>query len=272
MKFYKLLQYTLIILLAIGFIACSDNGSGTDEGEPPSLPNLAEYSQPDVSYFGGFGTKVSTISASPNFQLAQGLVLGFSSFTSIGQIYTGFFEGALGENASFNDGVWEWSYSYSFGGSSSEVRLTAEETSTTVNWDLFISFSGDGLDFNNYNLMSGTTQNDGLQGGWTFNTFLDGSTGIPFLQSNWLVTGDNEQTNEVVIFDDEGTAQVNIDFEENGSEFLLEIDFTDESESDAEIFWNTDSEIGYVQQVDERTCWQGRGQNAVDVSCSDIGL
>lgn len=268
------LSYILsVAILLFGLSACGSDATGPDVGEPPAIPNL-ENSQPDVSYFGGAGQKVSSELPSVNFQTAQNLALTFSSFSAIEQLYSGFMQGAENSSASFQNGVWEWTYSHTYQGTNSSVRLTAEETNNAVNWDLFFSVDSPEITFEDYKMMSGSTQNDGSQGDWTFNSIFNSSgTEIPFLESMWMVdSNNNEETLDVVVYDDQGVAVATIDYSRNNNEYLMMINITDSNTSDAEIFWDTNAEIGYIMQNSERLCWQGTAQSATDVVCSDVGL
>lgn len=278
MRTKHFIAHVLTIFLAVGLVACSDNGSGTEAPEPPAIPEL-EYAQPDVSYFGGFGfpatNQETEVGSEPNnFAAAQALVLGFSSFSMIGQLYTDLLSNT--EDATFNDGVWEWVYEYDFEEISSRVRLTAEEADGAVNWEVFSSVEGAGVDLDEKNVMSGSTRNDGLQGEWTFNSFFEESE-TPLLSSEWTAESDTERQLHTVIYGDiftvTGEFITEIDFIQSGSEFLMNIDFPESEESiDTEIFWNIDANIGYILTNGEKKCWQGRGQEAVDVLCSDVGL
>lgn len=273
MKTNKQFSLLVLMILTVTLISCSDSGTDSNESEPPSLPNLAAYSQVNTSYFTSTGSAANpTVANSVNFATAQSLVLGFSSLSMIGQVYTGFLSNAQSSNASFNNGIWEWDYSYNYGGNSASVRLTAEELSTAVDWDVFISLNSAQLNFEDYNVMSGTTQNDGLQGDWTFNAFQEGATGTAVLESEWTAESETDRQLSLEIFDN-GTTAASINFNQAGDEYTMAVDFTDESATDTEIYWNTDADIGYIDRDGEdRKCWQGSGQNAADVACSEVGL
>lgn len=273
MKIKNLFSFTILTLLAVNLIACSDSSTDSEEMEPPTPPDLSTYSQVNTSYFQDASSEAApTVSNSTNYVTAQSLVLGFSSLSMIGQVYTGFLSNAQTSNATFENGVWEWEYSYNYGGSSASVRLIAEEQSTAVNWDVFITLNSPQFNFSDYNMMSGSTQNDGMQGQWTFNTFQEGATGTALLKSEWTAESETDRQLVVDIFDN-GTTTASINFERSGNEYLMTIDFADASTPDTEIFWNSNTDIGYIdQEGQERKCWQGHGQSATDVACSEVGL
>lgn len=266
---------TVLLVLTVGLSGCGDGDSGTNatEDSPPAIPNV-EYSQPDISYFQNTSPKAK--SASPNFMAAQSIVLGFSGLSNIGQIYSGFIESAPENEASFNNGVWEWTYSYSHGGASYEMKLTAEESGGSVSWALYWSFDdGQGNSLEDYNLMNGTTQNDGLSGEWTYNSLNpDTNTPVPVLISSWMTDGESEHSIEVQLFDEGSTAaEVVLDYDQDGNDFLMTISYASSSESDIEIYWNPESGLGYIQEgTGERMCWDSSSASVEDVSCSEVGL
>lgn len=274
----QILYYAVAVVMLIAITACSDNSSGTEEAEPPAIPNL-EYAQPDVSYFTGFDflaatDKTNILSESTSFAEAQNIILSFSSFSTFGQGYTDFIRNS--DDATFNDGVWEWRYEFSFQGITSSIRLTAEEEGPVINWEVFNTLEGAGLEPEELNVMSGFTRNDGLQGEWTFNS-LFGDSETPFMVSEWTAESETERQLNTVIYDEfSGNTEeiyAEIDFSQSGSEYLMNTEFADNTEfPDTEIFWNTASDIGYIIQNGEKRCWQGRGQNATNISCSEVGL
>lgn len=269
----KLKITALFIALAVIVSACGDSGTNSSEGSPPALPNF-EYSQPDVSYFESTNPKAK--SASPNYLAARNIVLGYSSITNFGQLYGSFIQSAQASEARFNDGVWEWTYGYSFQGVSSEFRMTAQEAGGAINWSIYWSADdGQGMSFEDYNLMNGTTRNDGLTGDWTFNS-LDPSTNTstPLYTSTWMTDGESESNIEIEIFDaNDSSDNLTIIFEQIGSEFILNGNYVDTAQDDIEIFWNPDVEHGYLQEgSDERLCWDSSLATVEDATCSEVGL
>lgn len=267
--FLKLFVITVAIFF---FSACGDNGTDAIEEDPPALPNL-EYSQPDVSYFEN--TTVQPKSSSNNFLAARNIALSFSGLSNIGNIYGSLISSAPEEEVSFNDGVWEWSYGYSFEGISSEVRITARETSNNVTWVVYVSYDdGQGTSIEDYKYMEGTTQNDGLMGGWTFySPELNTETPVPYLEANWETDGDTESDIAIEIMGEDGSSgNILINYGKSGNEFLMEIQPADES-GDSDIFWNPEDGYGYIIQGNEEPlCWDSSSEPVVDVSCSELGL
>lgn len=267
---FKNLMHSILVIaiLSFGLTACGDNSTGTTEEQPPGLPNL-EYSQPDVSYFEN--TNVKTKSASENFLTAKGTVLSYSSISSIGLLYTGILQSVPQGEATFSNGVWEWVFSYNYQGASSEMRMTAEESGNSISWDVFWSYSDSEVTIENYKLMEGTTQNNGLTGNWIYNSFeAESSTPVPFLTSSWVTDGESESEIIIEILD-ESSGDVTISYDKVGAEFLMLVDQGAAAEN-TEIGWNTDSNLGYIQLGSNAPlCWDSSNNTVVDITCSTPG-
>lgn len=269
-----MLKNTLIKLIAFAVLilfisACGDNGTEATEGEAPSLPNL-EYSQPDISYFEN--TQVQGKSNSNNYLAARNTVLGFSNLGNIGIIYGNILATAPQGEVTFNDGLWEWSYGYSFQGVSSEMRITASENGNSTSWAVYWSFNdGTDMGFEDYKLMEGTTENDGLTGNWTFNSLEpESSTPIPFVTSSWVTDGEEESDITLELLDStDSSDNITITYDKSGSEFLMLIELEEPGSENIEIGWNTETNLGYFQEGDsDPLCWDSSSGIAVDSSCS----
>lgn len=272
--FTKRLKYfAALCVVAVGLSACGDSGTNATEEDPPEIPKL-EYSQPDVSYFNN--NSVQNKSASNSYLSAQSMVLGYSTMTSLGQIYGGFLESAPENEASFENGVWEWSYSYNYGGVTSEMRMTAEESGGSTNWSLFWSFdNGQGESIEDYNIMNGTIQNDGLSGDWTFNSMNpENSVTVPILKTSWVTDGETEHSLDIEFYnEDSGSIEATINYEQSGNDYTMTVTEAGSSSSVIVIYWNPETNLGYIQEgTGERMCWDSSGTSVVDVDCSAAGL
>ncbi|MDZ7715767.1 MAG: hypothetical protein U5J95_06095 [Balneolaceae bacterium] len=266
----KRLSYILsFAVLAFGLISCGDNGTGS-KGDAPAIPSsVAENSKPDISYFEGTSKVTAEKSSSTNFDDAKNTVLGFSSFSYLGQIYAPFFQNAQGSNANFNNGVWEWEYSYSYQGTSASIRLTAEEVANGIYWDMYYTFSSPQYSFDDYNMISGFVHSNGNEGDWTFNTIFD-DTGAetPILKSDWEVISNSERTIDIKIYDGQGQVTDIIYYSENG-----DIHEMYNSSKAVTVYWDTDQEIGYYDPAQgQRVCWSGNATSSTNVDCSSVGL
>lgn len=271
MTLKKIVSTTFIILLAISLSACSDNGSGgEDPGEPPSIPNLSTKVQPDISFFQNNNPKKGGegVSTTENFYNAKSAVMSGAAFLGITQTYMGFFNPASQEEADFVNGSWVWEYSYSQGGQSLSVQTTATPQSDGFSWETIISFDdGEGGGVSDFKIMEGTTSNDGSQGDWKFYSFEDQSTSTAVMTSQWTIVSETEKTIDIRFFD-QGNVSMIITYNQNGPENLMSFEYTDSAEN-MEIFWNTDSGVGYFMSGSETFCWDSSFQ---DISCSDIGF
>lgn len=264
----KLISTVLATAIVIfGLTACGDNSTGATEEEAPTLPNL-EYSQPDVSYFEN--TTVKAKSASQNFSTAKSTVLSFSSISSIGLLYGNILESAPQGEGSLNNGTWEWTYSYNYQGASSEMRVTAQETGNSISWEVYWSYSDNEVTIEDYKLMEGSTQNDGLMGNWTFNSFeTESNTPIPFLTSNWVTDGESESEITIEILDN-SSGDITISYDKVSTDFLMQVTGEGTGGDTIEIGWNTETNLGYIQMgSDAPLCWDSSNNTVVDISCSN---
>lgn len=266
---YRKLIFTVLAIATATLVltACGDNSTGATEEEAPALPNL-EYSQPDVSYFEN--TTVKTKSASQNFLMAKSMVLSYGSISSIGMLYGSILESAPQGEGSFNNGTWEWTYSYNYQGASSEMRVTAQENGNAISWAVYWSYSDTEVTIEDYKLMEGTTQNDGLTGNWTFNSFeAESNTPVPFLTSNWVTDGEGESEITIEILDN-SSGNITISYDKVSTDFLMIVTGEGTGGNDVEIGWNTDTNLGYIQQgTDTPLCWDSSNNTVVDISCSN---
>ncbi len=262
----------LILALLALIIGCKDGGTGADPGEPPSLPELKhEDAQMDVSFFQQNNPKetVKTILSTNNFNAAKSIALGFSgAFTSI-QLYEAFLQPVSNEGATFDDGVWEWKYSYNYEGVSVEIRTTAEETEQNIEWAMYWSYNdGEGNSYENYKVFEGTVSQDGSTGSWTFNILNpDGAQEVPGLVYNWEIISETEVDLTTELFDESGNATATFTYEENQPDYTLDINYQgDNSSEDAVVYWNTETNEGYIEQGGSRCSWNSDFQ---DTSCQE---
>lgn len=265
----KITKYLLFLGLFIGFVGCGSS-TGPDHGDPPSLPQLqSQQAKPDLSYFeqnqpkrGGAQDAETT-----NYYIARTAALSFSGMFSEGNLYTGFLSPASQQDATYNDGVWEWKYSYNFEGQSIEIRLTAESITGGYQWAMYWSYNGgSGMSFDNYKVLEGTTSSDGSEGTWTFNA-LDPTTNDsrPALKNEWTVTSETQKTMTIKVYDDAGNLSLTIDFKLDGTSNTLTFNSLDTSNGSTTVFWDTDTQTGYVIQDGTKSCWDS---NFANTPCS----
>ncbi|MDX1639789.1 MAG: hypothetical protein R3281_17650 [Balneolaceae bacterium] len=256
-----LLTFTLILL------GCSDSATDTELSDPPELPELQQY-QPSFEYFSDAGNGTATTQAGLGYSLAAELMnRTVSPLFSTTAVYMPFFNQAKNSDATFNNGVWEWTYTYSQAGQSAEIRLTAEPDESTgdISWALYISTSGtDGPDFENYRFMDGTTSGDGSEGSWSIYPYQENATASPVLTFDWTREDENNYTASYTFTPEQVSGSFSIDFTQSGAERTLDFSSSD-GEFDVVVFWNTDTKEGYINRADsERICWNSSLEN---VSC-----
>lgn len=266
----KSVSYALLIaILFIGLSGCGDDSTSTDIEEAPQTPNL-EQAQPDVSFFeeNNLQKEIATEGATTNnYNQAKSTVLFNSILFSFGQSYNMLFTEASQEEATFDNGVWEWAYSYNYQGVSADFRTTAEEVANSMRWATFWSYDdGQDISFENYKVFEGTISNDESSGDWTFyapDPELEEET--PFMTSTWDITSETEKEIILEIFgeaiDEENTGKVaTVYFEQNGAEFSMTFEFTDDE--NYLVTWNTDTNIGSITFGGETLCWDENFQDA----------
>ncbi|WP_234570837.1 hypothetical protein [Rhodohalobacter sp. 614A] len=259
--FFK--KIAMIAVLALLLVSCGDDSpSGSDDGSAPTLPSL-ENIQPDLSFFLNNNPQKAT-QTSANFSVAKNLALSLSYFSSFGQIYTGFFQGASQSQAEMENGAWVWDYDYSYGGEVASVVLTSRETGNELLWDLTMSYNGPEGSFENYTLISGRTTKDGSSGSWTLNALSsNGSNEVPLLVSEWEKQGDSQINIETNFYGDGGAIEGSYTYTQDASDFMMTVSGL-ESGSGSAVHWNTDTQEGYYETDSERKCWDG---NLQDTPC-----
>ncbi len=269
----KKISYALLIaVLFVGLTGCGDDSTGPDVNEdPPQMPDI-EKAQPDVSFFQENNPqKAATdeLNETNNYNQARMTVLWNTMFFSFGQSYGTLFSQANQEEADFNNGVWEWSYTYNFEGMSASYRTTAEEVGNSVKWATYWSYDdGQGDSVDNYKIFEGTVSNDESTGDWTFNAMdSDLQQEVPFITSTWNYTSDTEKEINLTMYgdaiDDESANETaTIDFEQNGADFSMDLNFADGE--DHLVTWNTDTSTGSITSDGETVCWD---ENFQDVPC-----
>lgn len=267
----KLAAFLLIAGIFLGAMGCGSS-TGPDHGDPPSFPKLQnEKAKPDFSFFQQNQPKLSgtTVSADTlNYYMARSLVLTYTGMFASSDFYNEFLTSANAQDASYNDGVWEWKYSFSYQGQSIDIRLTAEKVANGYKWAMYWSYdSGAGIRFDNYKVFEGTSSEDGSQGEWTFNTLSsDTNDPIPAFKTNWTITSDTQKTMTLKVYDNSGNVVMTIDFNLDGTANTLTFSSQDTgSGGTTTVYWDTNTKTGYIIKEGTKSCWD---KNFVNVPCS----
>lgn len=259
MKVFNFKRLFLLCVLIIPLAGCDNNSTGVTSSDHPALPEL-EKSQPDLSYF----EKDPTSTENSNFLQAKRLVAFGSSFLFIGSAYDEFIEAARNEDADFDGGVWIWNYSTQYQGVEAEMILTAQELDGGTEWILTGSFiSNQGNRIEDYRFLEGTVSLEGTGGEWTFNALMpQGAEEIPVVITNWQITDETQKTITAEVYIN-GEPSGTISFEKDRPEYILTADLGVQGE--VIIFWNTETNAGFIDQGGQRSCW---GENFENVPCS----
>ena len=252
-------KFAWTAILLIFFVGCSDL-SGPDEEEAPSVPEFhSEETSPDLSLYKNNGPGGETMS---NYNEAHGVALTMQFAFAIVEGLDPFFEEARSEdNKNFNDGVWEWSYSDTYDGTSVEMRLTAEKSETETSWSMFWTFDdGEGNSYEDAEVLEGTVANDGSEASWIIRS-PNSSTGevMHVLDYNWSNPGDDQLNIMVTGYNDDGTESGSFEYDQSGSEHTLHV--MEQNEEDITVFWNSETNAGYIEQGSVKECWDENLQN-----------
>lgn len=264
------------LLLMMVTASCGDNSTGTDEDEPPEIPELTA-AQPDFSYFDDSSAqKFFDETHKTNNQLSAGDAYGSASSTaltvqalfSFGQSGFSYFSMAENEEPEFKDGEWVWTYSITYEGATLEFKLTANinESAGNVQWAYYLSYTGGEEEFVDYKFMEGTTSLDGKSGDWTVFAFLEEGSSDPVMSYEWEIDDNENLTATFNFHEDDSFSQMK--YVQNGNIHTLTLTGTN---TDAEVYWDTDADHGYWWDKisGEQLCWDSEKN---DVACEEIGL
>lgn len=239
----------MIVLVVAGMSCSSDTPS---VGEPPSIPDFTGV-QPSFDYF---QSKVAQKALGENYDQASYFAETVElMMVTLSSLPAGFLNNASSVEPSFDDGVWTWTYTASAQGASVEIRLTAEETNTRINWAMFISMSGTEFNLDNYKFLDGYILKESDEGEWSVYDFYGQST-VPIMTFSWSIT--SEDVGEFSFnFDDNSFSQIL--YTRNSPDNTLTI--TD-GQGSIVIYWNTADGTGYIEYPGEgRFCWDSARNN-----------
>lgn len=269
----KLVQKMAIACcIVIGVSACGDKGTNVEPPAQPVVPELSQV-QPEATYFtdnypAGSGQKRMSAASYTNFNSAAGMVIGGMGFLAFQGVYSGFVEMAKSNDAEFEDGQWVWAYSYGYEQETAEVKLTANvnEAEGATDWALYISYDGsNGQNYDDFKFMKGTTSDEGMSGSWKIYSLDDQSGSALMADFDWKVSSSDQKSYSFVLYDVQGSDTFTINFEQDTPEYTMEFHSSD-NESDATIYWNTETKMGYVIDHGEQSCWDANFQ---DTSCTE---
>lgn len=249
------------------FTSCDESTPVADPGEAPQIPPVSSF----LMNFDFVNANSGRVATSNNWTYAA-LNVGFwnLALTTTFAVPVASFAEAFNHEPTFDASLpgWVWQYDYAHDGGQYLARLEAQVTSTTVEWDMFISRTDGFEDFNWY---SGASLLDGSSGSWILNKEVNDPR--PFIEVKWVKNTDDIVSNIGYTNIEEGS-------DENGNFIFYQVtneadldrsyDLYDKSDDNLiEIEWNSSDKSGrvrdlvYFQETDYQ-CWDS---SLDDASC-----
>lgn len=260
----------LLLVAAFLVTSCKDDPASLNSNEPPSLPPVESMSV-DVSTFDNYQQNKEALGKQTNTNFAQAAIRAFviKSVVELNlAIPKALLAAASQSKAEFNeDGEWIWSYTKNAGDNTYEVRLVATQENENENtWQFFVTNSALGI--NDKLFFSGTTNEDGTQGTWTYYSLMSDAE-EPVSVTEWTVTeeGNVELRLEVVSnrFNNEGDY---IEYSFDGTVKNV-VYYNANEDATTELQWNIETNAGYIIAPNynngEKACWD---ENFENTSCS----
>lgn len=257
MRHLKTQNYlSLFLIILFVNLACSDTGTNVEDELAPEIPDLSQ-GIPEFDFFKGKVTSSIEQTAGENFVIASSLTSAVEAIMiSFSTLPTSFTASADGVEASFNNGIWEWSYTSSGAGASVTVRLTAEVKIVQTNWAMYLSASNGEISFDNYKFIDGFVKNSSNGGEWNFYAFEEEST-TPVMSYTWDVESETDAVFTVTFGESSFSSLTYVkDLPDNT------LTITDEASSSSIIYWNSTTGTGYVETSGQgQVCWDENGDN-----------
>ncbi|MGK7369718.1 MAG: hypothetical protein ACNS64_05845, partial [Candidatus Halalkalibacterium sp. M3_1C_030] len=179
----------LVLIGAFIITSCKDDPASLNSDAPPSLPPVESMSV-DVSTFDNYQQNKEALGKQSNTNFAQAAIRAFviKSVVELNLVIPKALLAAASQSeAEFNeDGEWVWSYTKNAGNNTYEVRLVAtQESENEITWQFFVTNSTLGI--NDKLFFSGTTNEDGTQGTWTYYSLMSDNE-EPVSVTEWTVT------------------------------------------------------------------------------------
>ncbi len=256
---------TLFLAIGLIFISCSD--ANDQEGEAPTIPSSESMS----ITFDGLSTQNKVNSTVQQSDTTIGIA--YLSALAAGAILEVNFavpkvllSAAEGQEAEYlGDGEWQWTYSASGNQGSFSVRLTAQTGREQVEWNFYVSTTSSQVNWDDILLFSGTSTYDGNDGTW--NIYRPDTEQL-ISASSWSI---DETTTMITLSVYEGTNETTIsriDYMYSGT--VKEISFSNLVEdTQTVIHWDVNTGVGSITSTNynngQQACWD---ENYQDVACS----
>ena len=268
----KVFKYLTVVLLGVFFVtACKDNAAELSSDEPPQIPP-AESMEMDFSTYENNQSQGNNIAAKNGTNFAQAAVRAIIMKAVVDVnlfIPRVLLEAASNNEAEFNDeGEWVWTYSKMADGETYEVRLIAtRESDNEVNWQFFVTNSA--LNIDDKLFFSGTSNDDGTNGSWTYFNLQNSEEQEAVSEINWSVENEEDISLRLEVVSDRNN---NLgDFIEYTFDGTVKnaIYFNAGENETTELEWNTETNAGFIIAPNynngTQACWD---ENFENTSCS----
>ncbi len=279
MKSIPRFKLVFCVSLSLFFItaACSDDSTGPDLDEPPSLPAELTPATVDLSYFENqdvpadedhsyYNTVEQIAYTGSGALMAGGMFNVASSFLAYAQL--------TGVKPELDGNTWIWTITIPQGmfksGEESEIFAQASNDQITIHihatprsggidWEIRFTGYLDDDDFvDNFRLMTGFTSDDSMKGEWNF--FLPESGNTPIISYNWEKESDTVLKMNITAVDNGNV--VSVEYEKDGAENW--ITFSDGSDV-VMAYWNENTDSGWFQDETGLRCHY---ENFENTGCS----
>lgn len=260
-KYNVLITAFLAFWLVIGVTACSDdNSTGAEEEDcTTSLPSEFAPVSIDQSYFNQQTVPNQQDPQYANyFQVQQIATTGSSLFAGGGGPFS--IASALllyaqfaGISPDFEDGSCVWTISpppSQVDGQELTVTINATPTGSGVNWEIF--FDGELNEeesVEDFRILTGFTSNDETEGEWNY--YDPSAPNSPALTYTWEIDSETDfDLNVSAVASEFGISTIT--YSKTGVENSMTFDT---GESPAEVYWNEETDSGWIEDSEGRRCY-----------------
>lgn len=260
-KYNVLIVAFLAVFLVLGVTACGDdNSTGNDqESCNTSLPTAFAPVTVDVSYFNAQSEpeegdpEFSTYFQVQQVAMQANATFGSSAvFTLAPSLLT--YARITGVSPEFEDGSCVWTISpppSSVDGLDLTVTVYGTPNDSSTDWE--IVYDGeltDGEEVDNYQILTGSTSNDGQNGEWNY--YIPEAPGSAALTYTWDIESDDTYDLSVTANQDEFPV-ASVSYSKGGVENTLTIETEDDTTM---TYWDEDLDSGWIEAPDqERQCY-----------------
>lgn len=284
MKYFAHILCIITISLAVFSCDNSENANSDILTTQPEIPPNRTL-QPDFTPIISSGSReklntANTEAVGQNFIEAKqrGAVIG--SFLGLNVAFPAALVGAASSTTPemTSPGVWEWNFMrknpLTNGNVESNLIATIDADNGSVAWQLLLDATGAVVEFQDFEILTGSSTLDGTSGQWDINAFTPETGNENLATTNtWSIDVDSLLTlNSTIELDFSPLKDDEFSFTQQDT--LNTLTFTDSSEGETtEITWKMATTAGQLVAPNfnngEPACWDA---NKEDVDCSEVGL